>query len=214
MRVKLLLFTLLIAASFTRAATEQSPWLSLFDGVSLTGWKAAESPQTFTVSKGEIIAHGPRAHLFYVGPREEHEWKNFELEMEVKTAKDTNSGVYFHTRVQESGFPETGYQVQINNTNPYPSKTGSLYGVDDRLTTTVSDDVWFKLWIRVEGKRIITKVNDQLICDYLEPENPARTGDVKGSVLSHGTIALQGHDKDSEVRFRNIRIRPLAQANR
>jgi hypothetical protein len=188
---------------------EDKAWISLFDGATLTGWKAAESTDTFSVSNGEIVAHGSRAHLFYLGPVAGHDWGNFELIMEVKTSRGANSGVYFHTRFQDAGFPEAGYQVQINNTNPYPSKTASLYGVDDRLTTPVSDDLWFELLVRVEGKRIITKVNGHTVCDYVEPENPIRKEEVKGSILSHGTLALQGHDKDSETRFRNIRIRRL-----
>lgn len=141
----------LVAPSLGRAMVEDKAWISLFDGATLTGWKAAESTDTFSVSNGEIVAHGSRAHLFYLGPVAGHDWGNFELIMEVKTSRGANSGVYFHTRFQDAGFPEAGYQVQINNTNPYPSKTASLYGVDDRLTTPVSDDLWFELLVRVEG---------------------------------------------------------------
>lgn len=190
-------------------ATGESGWQPLFDGTTLTGWRASESQATFSVSDGNIVAHGPRSHLFYVGPVADHDWTDFELVIQVKTSRSANSGVYFHTRFQDAGFPEAGYQVQINNTNPYPSKTASLYGVDDRLTTSVGDDVWFELLIRVEGKHIVTKVNGATICDYVEPANPKRRDEVKGSVLGHGTIALQGHDKDSEVRFCNIKIRSL-----
>lgn len=203
MRSRLSLLALLLAVSLGNLTAQEEPWVSLFDGSTLAGWKAAESETTFSVSNGEIVAHGPRAHLFYVGSAADHDWKNFELSMDVKTSRSANSGVYFHTRFQETGFPNTGYQVQINNTNPYPSKTASLYGVEDRSTTPVGDDVWFNLSIRVEEKRITTKVNGQTICDYIEPENPERKEEVKGSILAHGTIALQGHDNDSEVRFRN-----------
>jgi hypothetical protein len=209
MRFRLSFLAVLLAVSFGQLTAQDAQWASLFDGATLAGWKASESESTFSVSNGEIVAHGSRAHLFYVGPVADHDWKDFEFVVEVKTSKATNSGVYFHTRFQETGFPEIGYQVQINNTNPYPSKTASLYGVEDRLTTPVADDVWFTLSIRVEGKRIVTKVNDQTVCDYIEPENPERKDEVKGSILARGTFALQGHDKDSEVRFRNIRVRPL-----
>lgn len=188
-------------------AAEKDSWVSLFDGVSLDGWRASESPGTFSVADREIVARGPRAHLFYVGPIAAHNWTDFELILEVRTSPGANSGVYFHTHYQEEGWPESGYQVQINNTNPYPSRTGGLYGVDDRLVTPVRDHEWFTLSVRVEGKRIITKVNDEVICDYTEPDRPKRRDEVKGSVLSHGTFALQGHDEDSEIRFRNIRVR-------
>ena len=209
MRFRFSFLAVILVISFRQLTAQEAQWVSLFDGSTLSGWKAAESETTFSVSSGEIVARGPRAHLFYVGHVADHDWKNFELVLDVKTSNAANSGVYFHTRFQETGFPEIGYQVQINNTNPYPSKTASLYGVEDRLTTPVGDDVWFTLSIRVEGKRIVTKVNDQTVCDYFEPENAERKDEVKGSILARGTIALQGHDKNSEVRFRNIRVRSL-----
>lgn len=195
-------------------AVARTGWFPLFDGVSLEGWRASESPDTFFVSDGAIIAHGPRAHLFYVGPVAAHEWKDFELAMEVMTSPGANSGIYFHTQFQDLGFPEVGYQVQINNTNPYPSFTGGLYGVDDRKSTPVKDNEWFTVLIRVEGKRIITEIDGHVICDYLEPEDPERKDDVTGSIIGKGTFALQGHDEDSEIRFRNIRVRSLTPAER
>lgn len=209
MRTKQLLIALILIGLLSRAGASDESWSPLFDGATLSGWSESESPGTFTVSKGEIVAHGPRAHLFYVGPVANHDWTDFELIMSVKTSPAANSGVYFHTRFQESGFPETGYQVQINNSNPYPSMTGSVYGVEDRIKAPIGDDVWFELSIRVQGKRIITKVNGETICDYVEPEQPVRKEEVKGSLIGHGTIALQGHDKDSETHFKNIRIRSL-----
>jgi hypothetical protein len=208
--IRFLVVCIILQGSASCNAVARTSWSPLFDGVSLDGWEAAESPTTFSVSEGAIVAHGPRAHLFYVGPVATHNWTDFELTMDVKTSPSANSGIYFHTRFQDAGFPEIGYQVQINNTNPYPSKTGGLYGVDDRLTSTVKDDAWFTVSIWVQGKRIITKVDGEVVCDYIEPERPERKDEVKGSLLSSGTIALQGHDADSEIRFRNIKIRSLS----
>ncbi|HON00480.1 MAG TPA: DUF1080 domain-containing protein, partial [Acidobacteriota bacterium] len=65
------------------------------------------------------------------------------------------------------------------------------------------------LYIRVEGKRIMTKINDRTVVDYVEPENPERPADMKQRVLSHGTFALQGHDPESVVYYKNIMVRPL-----
>ena len=197
----------LLGVTLSALAREPRPWLSLFDGQSLQGWKAAEHAGTFSVHNSEIVAHGPRSHLFYTGPIAMKDWTDFELSLEVWTEPGANSGVYFHTRYQETGIPEIGYQIQINNSNPYPSKTGSIYGVEDRLVSPVGDNEWFTLYIRVEGKRIVTKINGAVISDYIEPANPPRSGEIKGSLIAHGTIALQGHDADSMVRFRNIRIR-------
>jgi 3-keto-disaccharide hydrolase len=87
-----------------------------------------------------LTANGPRSHLFYVGPVHGADFKNFELEVELITQPDCNSGVYFHTAYQESGFPEKGFEVQVNNTAKGDGgylerkKTGSLYGLRNMYT--------------------------------------------------------------------------------
>src|SRR5262245_3178469 len=57
---------------------DQDGWYSLFNGKDLTGWKVSQdSPETFQVDNGEIVVHGPRAHLYYDGPVENANFKNF-----------------------------------------------------------------------------------------------------------------------------------------
>src|SRR5512147_246956 len=60
-------------------------WVSLFDGRSLAGWKAAENPASFSVQGGAIACDGPRAHLYYVGADGGASFGNFEAEVEVMT---------------------------------------------------------------------------------------------------------------------------------
>ena len=45
----------------------QDGWVSLFDGKTLNNWKVGENAGTFTIENGMIVAHGPVAHLFYLG---------------------------------------------------------------------------------------------------------------------------------------------------
>ncbi|OHE78839.1 MAG: glycosyl hydrolase [Verrucomicrobia bacterium RIFCSPLOWO2_12_FULL_64_8] len=184
-------------------------WISLFDGKTLDGWRASENQGTFTVAGGELIAHGKRSHLFYEGPVAGHRFTNFEFRAEVLTKPGANSGVYFHTEYQETGWPAKGYEVQVNNTHSDPRKTAGLYAVQDNFKSPAKDDEWFTLHIKVEGKRILTKVNGRVIADYTQEESPARADELKGRVLSSGTFAIQGHDPKSEVRYRNILVRPL-----
>jgi hypothetical protein len=196
-------------------AAKSNEWISLFDGRTLTGWQANENEETFSVRDGMIVAQGQRSHLFYVGPVADHDFMNFELSAEVKTAPKANSGIYFHTTFQQTGWPEKGYEVQINNTHPGSDsyrelkKTGSLYAVRNIFKSPVKDNEWFTMSIKVQGRHIQTKLNDLLVVDYVEPEEPVRKGEHIGSVLSHGTFALQGHDPDSKVCFRNIRLKVL-----
>ena len=202
----LLAFALLLPAL---AADSKDGWVSLFDGKSLDGWKANERPETFSVKDGEIVVKGDRAHLFYMGPVVNHDFKNFELKMDIMAKKSANSGVYFHTAFQPDGWPAKGYEVQVNNTHGDTKKGAGLYGIKDNFTAPAKDDEWYTMTIKVEGKHVITKVNDKVITDYTEEENPKREGQFVGRLISSGTFALQGHDPGSEVHYKNILVKVL-----
>jgi hypothetical protein len=92
----------------------ESSWVSLFDGKTLNGWKASDRAGSFRVVDGQIAVDGPRSHLFYVGNSPEADYKDFELNVDVLTRPGANSGIYFHTQFQQSGWPEKGFEVQIN----------------------------------------------------------------------------------------------------
>lgn len=181
----------------------------LFDGKTLDGWKAADHDECFKVENGAIVAGGgPMAHLFYVGSVGNHDFKNFELKIEVLTKPGSNGGIFFHTEPQ-SGFLKKGYEAQIDNTHTDKRRTGSLLIIEDHETTPVKDDEWFEYDITVSGKRIVLKVNGVTTVDYTEPANPERPKGRENRILSHGQIALQAHDPNSTVLYKNIRIKLL-----
>jgi hypothetical protein len=203
--------SLFLASAFSLplfAAESKDAWISLFDGKSLEGWKANEKPETFSVKDGEIVVKGERSHLFYVGPVNGHDFKNFEFKADIMTKPSANSGVYFHTEFQPSGWPAKGYEIQVNNTHGDPKKTAGIYAIKDNLVAPAKDNEWFTLEIKVEGKHIVTKVNGKVISDYTEEENVKRK-DMPGRVIDHGTFALQGHDPGSEIHYKNIFVKPL-----
>lgn len=206
----LCVFALLLSScSSTKQHDETNDWIPLFDGKTLNNWKASENPSTFKVEDGMIVVHGPRAHLFYQGPVENHQFKNFELKVEVMTTPGSNSGIFFHTAYQEEDWPSKGYEVQVNNSQSDWRRTGSLYAVDDVKEVHVKDNEWFTEYIKVEGNRITVKINDRTVVDYVEPEGIENTPDRAEKRLSSGTFALQGHDPDSKVYFREVSVRPL-----
>ena len=184
-------------------------WISLFDGTLLAGWKASENPSTFSIENGMIKVHGSRAHLFYEGPVMNHQFKNFEFKVQVMTTPGSNSGIFFHTAYQENGWPSKGYDVQVNNSQTDWRRTGSLYAVQDVKDVYVKDNEWYTEYIKVEGKRITVKINGKTVVDYLEPEDIEKNSDRKEKRLSSGTFALQGHDPDSKVYFKEIWVKPL-----
>lgn len=187
----------------------QDEWISLFDGKSLNNWKVGDNAATFTIENGAIVAHGPVAHLFYDGEVQQHQFKNFEFKADVMTTPGSNSGIYFHTMYQQSSWPKKGYEVQVNNSQSDWRRTGSLYGIQDVKEVFVNDNEWFTEYIKVEGKRVIVKLNDRIVVDYTEPGNVQREAGNSGRVISSGTFALQGHDPNSKVFYKNIMVKVL-----
>lgn len=205
----LLLPFLAMTLGMTALGGEKDGWIPLFDGKSLDGWKANENAGTFSVKDGELIVKGDRSHLFYAGPVKNADFKNFELKLEIMTKPGANSGVYFHTAYQDSGWPAKGYEIQVNNTHKDPKKTAGVYAVQDNFSAPAKDDEWFTMEIKVEGRHVVTKVNGKVISDFTEPENWTPPKGMPGRAISHGTIAIQGHDPGSEVRYKSILIKPL-----
>jgi hypothetical protein len=196
---------------FSGSAHAQSgDWISLFEGKSLKDWKVGENAETFKVENGMIVVNGKTAHLFYEGDVKGHSFKNFDFKADVMTEPGSNSGIYFHTQYQESGWPAKGYEVQVNNSHTDWRRTGSLYSVVDIKEQLVKDNVWFTEHITVRGKRIIIQLNDKTVVDYTEPDNVERPKGMEGRLISNGTFALQGHDPKSKVYFKNIMVKPLA----
>ncbi len=195
-------------------AAAQDGWVPLFDGKTLDGW-TSNAPGSFRVDGGRILADGPRAHLFYSGPVRGADFRNFELKADVMTQPLCNSGIYFHTRFQQQGWPEKGFEVQVNNTATGEGgylerkKSGSLYQVRNVYKAFARDGEWFQLHIAVRGKQVQVRLNGMLLVDYVEPEPPVLVPKAPGRVLSSGTFALQCHDPGSKAAFRNIMVRPL-----
>ncbi|MCX7428093.1 MAG: DUF1080 domain-containing protein [Planctomycetia bacterium] len=206
-------------------------WVSLFDGRSLGGWKATDGG-SLRVEDGCLVGRGPRGWLFYDGAVGGHDFRNFELEVEVRAEVKgdspvfaetkigtvpeaaADSGVWFHTRYLPSGGPKDGYEVRIDGGGDSPEsragrgRTGGLEGVRPVYKSFVPGGDWCRVRVCVVGNRIRVWVNDLPTVDYIQPERPWRTPEHAGRVLSHGTIALAGPDSGG-VAFRSIRVRPL-----
>ena len=142
---------------------------------------------------------------------ERGDYSNFHLRAEVSINEGGNSGMYFRTKFGP-GFP-AGYEAQVNSTHADKVKTGSLYhvkdvGIDD-IKEIVKDNEWFTEHIIVRDNTVTIKLNGKEVVNWTQPPdwNGGREG--QGRVLSHGTIALQGHDPKSTVHYKNIRVKAL-----
>ena len=126
------------------AKPDRQGFYTLFNGKDMDDWKPSESPDTFKVAEGNLVVNGPRAHLYYMGPVGNHEFKDFDLKAELMTFPKANSGIYFHTEFQEGGWPNKGFECQVNQTHGDIKKTGGLYNVKDVLNQSpVKDNEWY-----------------------------------------------------------------------
>lgn len=191
-------------------AFAQDGWIPLFNGKDLTGWKVSENEATFKVVDGAIVANGPRGHCFYVGDVRNHDFKDFELKVDVKAAPGSNGGIYFHTGYQDSGWPAKGFEVQVNNSYAGDKvRTGSLYHVKDITEQLAGDDQWFTEHIVVKGDSVTVSVNGKEAVRWTQPAGWNGSPDFIQRRIASGSIALQGHDPKSTVAYKNILIRPL-----
>jgi len=189
------------------AAEVEEGFVPLMDGKTFKGWqKSGENPDSWRIEDGAFVAHGPRSPLFYEG--DGRPFKNFHLKVEVMTEPGSNGGIYFHTRYQERDWPRAGFESQVNCTHSDWIKTGSLYGIVNVGHAFSQDRKWWTQEIIVEGRTITVKVDGTIVLQYVEPEG-AQPGRPFERKLGEGTFALQAHDPNSIVRYRNIRVKRL-----
>jgi hypothetical protein len=191
-------------------AAAEDGWISLFNGKDLTGWRVNENPSTFSVKDGAIVASGPRSHLFYHGPVGNHQFRNFELKVDVMTQPKANGGIYIMTEYQDKGWPDKGFEVQVNNSYQNdPRRTGSLYQVADVAEIHAKDNEWFTEHVIVKGDTITILVNGKEVVRWTQPPDWTGTKEFPARKIAPGTIAFQGHDPGSTIYYKNVQIRLL-----
>jgi Domain of Unknown Function (DUF1080) len=219
------------------SAPLEASFVSLFDGKSLDGWKVGENADVFQVRDGMIVMECPAtnhspAHLFYLGNVNNHNFKNFDLKVDVMTFPCANSGIYFHAEYQEAGWPGRGLECQVNNSHSDWRRTGSLWGIrniswgpetpsaDNKEMVTilpqapVKDKAWYTQEIIYQDGLVTIKLNGGTMFEYKIPDADAEHKLANGGTwLPRGTFALQGHPpmpgQISKVYFKNIRVKVL-----
>lgn len=189
---------------------------NLFNGKDLTGWKISGPAQTFKVENGAIVANGATGtacggcgHLFYDGSVHGHQFRNFDLRLDVMARSRSNGGIYVMTEFQESGFPAKGFEIQLNNSHTDRIRTGSLYHVVDLSHIPAKDDEWFPMEIIAKGQTISVLVKNVKVLEWTQPADWNGAYDTPGRKIGPGTVAFQAHDPNSFTYYTNIRIRSL-----
>jgi hypothetical protein len=125
------------------------------------------------------------------------------------TEPGANSGIFIHTEFQEEGWPLVGHEIQVNQTHHDWRKTGSVYSFDDVKEVYVKDGEWYEQHIIVQGNTITVKINGKIVVEYVESGDQNQSTEIGKKKIDRGTIALQAHDPESVIYFKDIRVKPL-----
>jgi len=178
----------------------------LFDGKTLDGWKLHGKAEA-VVENGTIKLTNGSGSL-----ESEGKYGDFILQLEYKTDKVVNSGVFFRSIPGEI---MNGYECQILNNSPdgdyekfIGTDTGGIFRRQVGRNVGPKDGEWNYLTIAAKGNRMATWVNGIQVTDWTDERTP-HNNPRNGSRTEAGTIQFQGHDPGTEIWFRNIRIREL-----
>ncbi len=165
-------------------------WMALFDGSTLFGWKS-ESRANWQVVDGAIVVDSGELGLL----RTTSQFSDFELSLEFKADRETNSGVFVRTSPRPTDPTVDCYEINIAPAeNPFP--TASIVGRSRAVGTGTAPEEFNRLSIIARTERIRVRLNGQLVTEYRD-QRP----------LGRGFIGLQYNS--GAVRFRNIWLRPL-----
>jgi hypothetical protein len=190
---------------------DQTPWITLFDGTSLTGWSQKGGEAIYTVRDGEIV--GTTVHdtpnSFLVT---DSIYGDFILELEFLVDPSMNSGI----QIRSESLPHYqngrvhGYQIEIDPSDRAWSagvydeaRRGWLHPLDDQNTSAkgaFKQNQWNHYRIEAIGDTIKTWINGAEASHLIDDQT------------AEGFIGLQVHsigenqEEGTEIRWRDIKI--------
>lgn len=175
---------------------------SLFNGKDLNGWKVYGTEKWYVEDGLLVCESGPDKKYGYLAT--EKFYKNFDLTLEFRQESNGNSGVFFRSTIE--GVKISGWQCEVA---PQGKDSGGIYEsygrgwlkqIPDEKENILKPGEWNKMRIRVEGDRVQTWLNGELMVDFSDE----KIGKANGS------IALQIHDGGGiKVKWRKMVIKEL-----
>jgi len=168
-------------------------WILLFDGATLFGWQAATAADWRVVDGTVTVSSGQPGLLASTS-----DFGDYQLQLDFKTPKGTNSGVFLRTPAVPTDPAKDCYELNIADPDTSPFFTGSFVG-RQKGTEYPQSDEWQSFDVTAEGGHFVIKVDGRQLLDYTDPQP-----------LGRGKIGLQFNV--GAVAFRNIKLKPLGLA--
>jgi hypothetical protein len=208
-----LLVAHLLAASTARAAgPDDSGFVPLFDGKSLSGWRViGGKAEAWGVENGRLVSRGEGGGWLTSG----RSHANFILRLEFRLTPGSNSGVYLRAPADDGHISRTGLEIQLLD-EPHPryktiqgwQRTGAIYHVKapepGHLKPTGE---WNAMEITADGPRVVVRLNGAIVVDDRLDTHPDLEAEHTGLRRTEGLIGLQSHN--GRVEFQDITIKDL-----
>ena len=149
------------------------------------------------------MARGLASTLF-ADPERHSLPRNFELDVEGMTRPGSRAAIVIGSPAQKSAIRITIASATSVTDDPRTwVRTGSSESRRHVYKNLVHDNTWFRLKLVVTGERVQVYVDDLLLVDFVERAENGR-GEER-------TMALHWSGGDTEILFRNIRLRETAE---
>jgi hypothetical protein len=207
---------LAVASLLVLPACAADAWRPLFNGKNLDGWAVADAggKPAFTVEDGAIRTQPGNGILWYTREK----IGNATVRVVYKMSRpEANSGIFIRIPAEPTDewfSVNHGIEVQIDDRDNDWHSTGVLYSMTRaKARPSKPAGEWNTMDITLDGLRTIVKLNGVLVTDYdgvspvppkAQPWEPER-----GPRPESGYLALQHHDDNAVICFREISVLPL-----
>lgn len=169
-------------------------WQPMFNGKDIAGWTVSDKcSAAWNVDQGELVAANGHGYLI-----SDAEFRNCEFQTYFKTSPLANGGIFFRWKTGNG----RGFEVQIEDIPDSDDPTGSIYGCVRAEQMPFQPGEWALMQVFLREKHCVVRVNGVTVAESRE----------MGRARS-GNIALQMHSGKGWVRWKDMRIRRLPDAD-
>ena len=175
--------------------------IPLFNGKDLTGWRLVkpESDNGWSVADGVLINRVEKGKHFG-NLRTDAEFEDFNIKLETRTQKDSNSGIYLR------GI----YEIQVAETYGKPLDPHNMGALYSRITPSVAAEKpigeWQTFDITLVDRHVTVILNGQKIIDN-QPVLGCTGGALTSDEMKPGPLFFQGDH--TNIDYRNVVLTPV-----
>ena len=191
-------------------------WIMLFDGKNLDAWQEPAAKK-WKIEDGVLTWEKGCGNIWT-----KEKFGDFVLDLEVKTQKNTNSGVFLRSSQGEKNWLNGSFEIQVlgsyGDRKPGKHDMGAMY---DCLAPSVAAEKpvgeWNHMVIDFRGNKLKITLNDKPIIDADLDQWTEAGKNPDGSKNKFNTaykdMAKVGHlglqDHGAPVWYRNIKVKPV-----